>query len=67
MARFKTRLDYVDALTGAERTLLESVARAIVSGDRGDLRTQLDRSAFAKSQGATAPEFPSGGGKERTG
>jgi cyclic beta-1,2-glucan synthetase len=32
-----------DALTRAERTLLEAVARAILSGDRGDLRTQLDR------------------------
>ena len=27
----------------AERTLLEAVARAVLSGDRGDLRAQLDR------------------------
>jgi cyclic beta-1,2-glucan synthetase len=32
-----------DTITNAERTLLESVARAIVRGDRGDLRAQLDR------------------------
>jgi cyclic beta-1,2-glucan synthetase len=32
-----------DAITSAERTLLEGVARAVVSGDRGDLRAQLDR------------------------
>ena len=31
-----------DAVTSAERTLLEAVARAVVSGDRGDLRAQLD-------------------------
>ena len=29
--------------TGAERMLLEAVARAILHGDRGDLRAQLDR------------------------
>jgi cyclic beta-1,2-glucan synthetase len=32
-----------DAVTGAERALIEAVARAVVSGDRGDLRAQLDR------------------------
>jgi cyclic beta-1,2-glucan synthetase len=32
-----------DDITGAERTLLETVARAVVSGDRGDLRAQIDR------------------------
>jgi cyclic beta-1,2-glucan synthetase len=32
-----------DAITTVERTLLESVARAVVGGDRGDLRAQLDR------------------------
>jgi cyclic beta-1,2-glucan synthetase len=34
-----------DSITGAERTLLESVARAVLGGDRGDLRTQLERPA----------------------
>jgi cyclic beta-1,2-glucan synthetase len=32
-----------DRMGIAERVLLEAVARAILSGDRGDLRTQLDR------------------------
>ena len=32
-----------DDFTSAERTLLAAVARAVVSGDRGDLRVQLDR------------------------
>jgi len=32
-----------DQMGYAERTLLETVARAILRGDRGDLRTQLDR------------------------
>ncbi len=32
-----------DRMGGAERTLLEAVARAVLSGDRGDLRAQLDR------------------------
>jgi cyclic beta-1,2-glucan synthetase len=32
-----------DRLGHAERVLLETVARAILRGDRGDLRTQLDR------------------------
>jgi cyclic beta-1,2-glucan synthetase len=32
-----------DALTSDERTLLESVARAVLAGARGDLRVQLDR------------------------
>lgn len=31
-----------DRLSGAERILLEAVARAILRGDRGELRTQLD-------------------------
>jgi cyclic beta-1,2-glucan synthetase len=32
-----------DGMGRAERVLLAAVARAILSGDRGDLRTQLDR------------------------
>ena len=32
-----------DRMGRAERVLLEAVARAILRGDRGDLRTQLDR------------------------
>ena len=32
-----------DALSGDERTLLDAVARAVVDGERGDLRTHLDR------------------------
>jgi cyclic beta-1,2-glucan synthetase len=32
-----------DGMGHAERVLLEAVARAILRGDRGDLRTQLDR------------------------
>ena len=32
-----------DRMTEAERTLLASVARAILSGDRGELANQLDR------------------------
>ena len=32
-----------DQMGHAERVLLETVARAILRGDRGDLRTQLDR------------------------
>jgi cyclic beta-1,2-glucan synthetase len=32
-----------DRVTPAERTLLEAVARAVLSGDRGTLRAQLDR------------------------
>ncbi len=32
-----------DALTASECTLLETVARAVLSGDRGDLRAHLDR------------------------
>ena len=32
-----------DRMGQAERVLLEAVARAILRGDRGDLRTQLDR------------------------
>jgi len=32
-----------DRMGHAERVLLEAVARAILRGDRGDLRTQLDR------------------------
>jgi cyclic beta-1,2-glucan synthetase len=32
-----------DRLGRAERTLLETVARAVLSGDRGDLRAHLDR------------------------
>jgi cyclic beta-1,2-glucan synthetase len=32
-----------DRMGSAERVLLETVARAILLGDRGDLRTQLDR------------------------
>jgi cyclic beta-1,2-glucan synthetase len=32
-----------DRMGHAERVLLEAVARAILSGDRGDLRAQLDR------------------------
>ena len=32
-----------DRMGSAERTLLEAVARAVLGGDRGDLRAQLDR------------------------
>jgi cyclic beta-1,2-glucan synthetase len=32
-----------DRIGGAERTLIEAVARAVVGGDRGDLRAQLDK------------------------
>jgi len=32
-----------DRMTQAERTLVETVARAVLRGDRGSLRTQLDR------------------------
>ena len=32
-----------DALTGPERTLLQTVARAVLSGERGDLHAHLDR------------------------
>jgi cyclic beta-1,2-glucan synthetase len=32
-----------DRMAPAERTLLEAVARAVLSGDRGELRGQLDR------------------------
>ncbi|MBI3263417.1 MAG: carbohydrate-binding protein, partial [Acidobacteria bacterium] len=32
-----------DLMARAERTLLEAVARAVLSGDRGDLRAQLDK------------------------
>jgi cyclic beta-1,2-glucan synthetase len=32
-----------DVITGAERMLLESVARAMLSGEHGDLRAHLDR------------------------
>ena len=32
-----------DAITGTERTLLETVARAVLNADRGDLRAQLER------------------------
>ncbi len=32
-----------DRMSGAERTLLKAVARAVLSGDRGNLRAQLDR------------------------
>ena len=32
-----------DRMGRAERVLLEAVARAVLRGDRGDLRTQLDR------------------------
>jgi cyclic beta-1,2-glucan synthetase len=32
-----------DMLSRAERTLLEAVARAVLNGDRGELRAQLDR------------------------
>ena len=32
-----------DRIARAERTLLEAVARAVVGGDRGDLRAQLDK------------------------
>ncbi|MBI3263981.1 MAG: carbohydrate-binding protein, partial [Acidobacteria bacterium] len=32
-----------DLMAKAERTLLQAVARAILSGDRGELRAQLDR------------------------
>jgi cyclic beta-1,2-glucan synthetase len=32
-----------DQIGKAERTLLEAVARAVLSGDRGDLRAQLDK------------------------
>jgi cyclic beta-1,2-glucan synthetase len=36
-----------DAISGAERLLLQSAARATLSGDRGDLRAQIDRSTFS--------------------
>jgi cyclic beta-1,2-glucan synthetase len=32
-----------EAITSAERTLLETVARAVLSGERGDLTAELDR------------------------
>lgn len=37
-----------DRMSGAERTLLQTTARAVLSGDRGGLRAQLDRSYGAE-------------------
>jgi cyclic beta-1,2-glucan synthetase len=45
-----------DRMGRAERTLLETAARAILSGDRGDLRAHLDRPYPAEA--APAPATP---------
>ena len=39
-----------DRMGRAERVLLEAVARAVLRGDRGDLRTQLDRPDAVQSR-----------------
>ncbi len=45
-----------DRMGAAERTLLEAVARAVLSGDRGDLRAQLDRPHPVEA--SAAPDAP---------
>ena len=47
-----------DALPRAERILLEAVARAVLSGDRGELRAQLDRPHAARIGEARIPFKP---------
>ncbi len=50
-----------DRMGQAERVLLETVARAILSGDRGDLRAQLDRPHPVPSSAAPlVPSSPAG-------
>ena len=41
-----------DRMGHAERVLLEAVARAVLRGDRGDLRAQLDRPGHRAGAGA---------------
>jgi cyclic beta-1,2-glucan synthetase len=45
-----------DRIGGAERTLLEAIARGVVGGDHGDLRAQLDKPHPGRGTGRT-PAF----------
>jgi cyclic beta-1,2-glucan synthetase len=50
-----------DRMGHAERVLLETVARAVLSGDRGDLRAQLDRPhPVPPSAAPLVPSSPAG-------
>jgi cyclic beta-1,2-glucan synthetase len=53
-----------DVMGPAERTLLQAVARAVLDGTRGDLRSQLDRAHLDRSHAradAPAPFVPADG------
>jgi cyclic beta-1,2-glucan synthetase len=53
-----------DLLTPAERVLLQTVAAAVLHGDAGDLRAQLDRPDAAPA--LTLPHVPVAGAREHT-
>ena len=54
-----------DLIGKAERTLIEAVARAILGGDRGDLRAQLDKPHPVQTR--RTPAFPPAASLESTG